>query len=298
MLASVIINNFNYGRYLKQAIDSALSQTYKMVEVVVVDDGSTDNSRAVMAEYGGSIKSVFKPNGGQSSALNAGFAASTGGIICLLDSDDWFFRNKIEAVAGHFASHRDIQWVFDPVEMSLPDGSTRKAPLYPKDVYVDMRDSAPRGKFGPTAPPTSGLSFGRELLGRVLPMSEDIRIGSDNYLKFVGTSLAPGVQLEQPLTAQRIHGANAGTLRQDKLLSKAQFNLLAARDLRLKFPSLARMGDKLFAMAAADYLRCRQRDAVCEATISSYLKQCSGRDVAEIALRTVYKVFQRMGSSG
>ena len=284
--------------YLKQAIDSALAQTFDKVEVVVVDDGSTDNSRAVIAGYGGLIKPVLKPNGGQSSALNAGFALSKGDVICLLDSDDWFFPDKIKAVTRHFMANREIQWVFDPVVRSLPDGSSVKVPSYPKDIYVDMRSLAPRGKFGPYAPPTSGLSFARELLQKILPMSEDIRIGSDNYLKFAGVALGPGLQLEQALTAQRIHATNAGTLRQDKLLTNAQFHLQIARDLKANFPNTARMGDRLFSRAAADFLRCAQRDALCEATIVSYMKKCSSRDLVEIFCRIGYHFFRRVGSSG
>ena len=78
---SVIINNYNYGHFLGAAIDSALTQTYAPIEVVVVDDGSTDDSRNVIAGYGSRIRAVLKVNGGQASAFNAGFAASTGAVI-------------------------------------------------------------------------------------------------------------------------------------------------------------------------------------------------------------------------
>ncbi|MCC2671779.1 MAG: glycosyl transferase, partial [Armatimonadetes bacterium] len=78
VLASVIINNYNYARYLPEAVESALAQTYPHTEVVVVDDGSTDHSRAVLAGYGDRLRTVFQENGGQASAFNAGFAASRG----------------------------------------------------------------------------------------------------------------------------------------------------------------------------------------------------------------------------
>src|SRR5579864_5011090 len=86
-LISVLINNHNYGRYLKAAIDSALDQTYPAVEIVVVDDGSTDNSRELIAAYGGRVIPVLQANGGQGSAFNAGVAASRGDILCFLDAD-------------------------------------------------------------------------------------------------------------------------------------------------------------------------------------------------------------------
>src|ERR1035438_2741424 len=77
-LMSVIIDNYNYGGFVRDAINSALDQTYPNVEVIVVDDGSTDNSREVISSFGNRVISVLKENGGQSSALNAGIARSSG----------------------------------------------------------------------------------------------------------------------------------------------------------------------------------------------------------------------------
>ncbi len=87
---SILINNYNYGRFLGEAIDSALAQTYRNIEIIVVDDGSTDNSCEIIAGYGDRIIPILKENGGQASAFNAGFAISTGEWIALLDSDDVF----------------------------------------------------------------------------------------------------------------------------------------------------------------------------------------------------------------
>ena len=77
-LVTIVVNNYNYARFLAEAIDSALAQTYAALEVVVVDDGSTDESREIIAQYGGRVIPVLKDNGGQASAFNAGFAAARG----------------------------------------------------------------------------------------------------------------------------------------------------------------------------------------------------------------------------
>ena len=69
---SIVIINYNYGQFLREAIDSALRQTYPHTEIIVVDDGSTDNSREIIASYGSKVLPVLKKNGGQRSALNAG----------------------------------------------------------------------------------------------------------------------------------------------------------------------------------------------------------------------------------
>src|SRR5256886_12063249 len=100
-LVSILINNYNYGRFLREAIDSALRQTYTNTEVIVVDDGSTDDSRPIIAGYGSRIVPVLKENGGQASAFNAGFAVSKGQWICFLDSDDFFAPAKAQAIADN-----------------------------------------------------------------------------------------------------------------------------------------------------------------------------------------------------
>src|SRR5262249_8062926 len=100
--ASIIINNYNYGRFLNDAINSALAQSYPNVEVIVVDDGSTDNSREIIAGYGDRIVPVLKENRGQPSAFNAGFATSGGDVILFLDSDDALLPTAVERAVGLF----------------------------------------------------------------------------------------------------------------------------------------------------------------------------------------------------
>ena len=110
-LVNIIINNYNYGRFLREAIDSALNQTYSNIEVIVVDDGSTDDSREIIAGYGKRIIPVLKKNGGQATAFNEGLKASQGEIICFLDADDWFAPNKVEVIIRQFESNPGFGWI-------------------------------------------------------------------------------------------------------------------------------------------------------------------------------------------
>ena len=87
-LFSIIINNYNYARFLGTAIESCLAQDQASVETIVVDDGSTDDARAVIERFGDRVRPLFKTNGGQASAFNAGFAVSRGKYVLFLDADD------------------------------------------------------------------------------------------------------------------------------------------------------------------------------------------------------------------
>ena len=101
-LVSIIVVNYNLSAYLASAIDCALAQTYPRLEVVVVDDGSTDSSRSIIERYQGRVKTVFKQNGGQSSAYNAGYEQSCGSIVFFLDGDDLLDSDAVAQVVPLF----------------------------------------------------------------------------------------------------------------------------------------------------------------------------------------------------
>lgn len=96
-LVSVIIPNFNYEEYVADAIESVLNQTYENIELIVVDDGSTDNSWKVINRYRDRLKLIKSKNGGVSSARNIGLTAIQGDYVAFLDSDDYWYPNKISS---------------------------------------------------------------------------------------------------------------------------------------------------------------------------------------------------------
>ena len=95
---SVLINNYNYGAFLPRAIDTALGQDGVRAEVIVVDDGSTDDSADIIRGYGDRIRPIFQQNGGQASAINAGVAAARAPVLTFLDADDWWAPDKLALV--------------------------------------------------------------------------------------------------------------------------------------------------------------------------------------------------------
>lgn len=95
-LVSAVIPNYNYAQYVAEAIESALDQTYQNMEVIVVDDGSEDDSLKVLEKFGDRINVISKQNAGVSAARNAGVAASSGEYVAFLDADDAWLPKKIE----------------------------------------------------------------------------------------------------------------------------------------------------------------------------------------------------------
>lgn len=248
MKFSVLINNFNYGQYLRPCIDSVLSQAHPDFEVVVVDDGSTDDSREILASYGKQIQTVLKENGGQASSFNAGFAAASGDIIFLLDADDAFLPGKLTRIAEIY-DRNEIDWCFDRVTTNEGD----QPPAELQVTLFDKRETLGKGGFPSLPVPTSGLSFRRDLLRQILPMSAaDGVVLSDNYLKFAAAFLGRGAIVETPLTFQRIHASNryTGTSRAKTL--RPQIMIATGLELARRYDGLQALGKSLVAGGIAE----------------------------------------------
>ncbi len=142
MTVSFIIPNYNHARFVRHAIDSALAQTYPDTEIIVVDDGSTDDSRAVLTEYGDRIHTIFQANAGLSGARNTGVAAATGEYIALLDADDTIEATYTQRMLQALAQHPEADGVYcgfrfvDHNDQSLSQVENRIVP--PEDLYAAM----------------------------------------------------------------------------------------------------------------------------------------------------------------
>lgn len=95
-LISVVIPTYNRAHYVCEAIDSVLAQTYKNIEIIAVDDGSTDNTKDIIQQYSSRIKYIYQNNAGPSAARNNGIKQSNGDLIAFLDSDDIWLAEKLE----------------------------------------------------------------------------------------------------------------------------------------------------------------------------------------------------------
>jgi glycosyltransferase involved in cell wall biosynthesis len=212
-LVSIIVNNYNYARFLRDAIDSALQQDYRNTEVIVVDDGSTDDSRDVILSYGDQLIPIFKENGGQASAMNVGFQRSRGEIVIFLDADDMLLPSTVGRVAEVFRNHPGVAKVM--YRMEIVDGSGTPTGTIKPSAHLPLRSGDLRRQvlsfpFDMTWMATSGNAFSARVLRDLLPVPEEpFRILADFYLSHTSALHGPVVFLPGEVGVYyRVHGGN------------------------------------------------------------------------------------------
>jgi glycosyltransferase involved in cell wall biosynthesis len=246
-LVSIIINNYNYDRFLSRTIDSALAQTYSNIEVIVVDDGSTDESRCIISSYGRQIIPVLKANSGQSSSFNEGFQASKGEIISFLDSDDLFHPEKIEKIVSFFVQNNliDLPAIFHNLFEAIDEKGVPTADFSLNSYCSDWSDLArirgdrhytvgdpyffdgeinkvctpdqvcefvARYRFVPfIGMPSSSVCISRTLADRLfpLPVYDYYKTNADNLMVRAASLLGSVYSTSLTLTQYRLHGSNA-----------------------------------------------------------------------------------------
>ncbi|MCA9408166.1 MAG: glycosyltransferase family 2 protein [Candidatus Omnitrophica bacterium] len=107
-LVSIIIPTYNHGRFICDAVDSVLAQTYNPMEIIVVDDGSTDNTQQQLKKYRNTIINIHKANQGLSAARNTGLQHAKGKIIAILDADDMWYPQKLDQQVQKMLSNQNI----------------------------------------------------------------------------------------------------------------------------------------------------------------------------------------------
>lgn len=205
---SVIVNNYNYECFLRTAIDSALEQTYPHVEVIVVDDCSTDGSRDMIASYGDRIIPILhKVNGKQGAAFNSGFTQSKGDIIIFLDADDYLYPKAVETIVKAWRS--DLAKVHYRLDVVDSEGKSLGI-SYPQGTRLNSGDISQlvleMGVYAGV--PTSGNAISRQALEQVMPIPSDFSTTSDDYLSVLIPLYGRVAAIELPLAAYCIHGDN------------------------------------------------------------------------------------------
>jgi glycosyltransferase involved in cell wall biosynthesis len=193
---SVVIPCYNYGRFVCEAVDSALSQTHPHAEVIVVDDGSTDDTRDRLVPYGDRIRYIRQENKGLSAARNTGIRHATGEWVALLDADDWWHKQKLEMQLQAVAGRDDVGLLGSPSGANLPE----TLPFVAHPNKLGVRDFLLSSRFGP-----SGAMIRRRCFDSVGLFNEELRSIEDRDMWLRIAARFPSVWLNSPCWWYRQH---------------------------------------------------------------------------------------------
>jgi glycosyltransferase involved in cell wall biosynthesis len=238
-LVSVLMTNHNGAAYIEQAVESVLSQTWDHLDLIVVDDGSTDHSWSILRRLASGdprITVIEKEHGGVATGWNAAFAASSGDVLCFLDADDLFLPGKVESAVDNL--RRDAGLFLHPLVHIDKEG--RPLPGVTRDSRIETGWIAPRILARGGLRRHGGMAFRREVADLLFPIPDGVgSLGPDAYLITLAALLARVAADPRRLGCYRIHGANihyrrqidAVTVRRDLALNEG---VTSAVNLRLR----------------------------------------------------------------
>jgi glycosyltransferase involved in cell wall biosynthesis len=212
MKTSCLISNYNYAKYLNDAISSAVNQTVKFDEIIIVDDASIDDSVDIISKFcqEANVTCIFKKqNQGQLASFNDAFLAATGDIIFFLDADDIYHEKYLEEALIFYKRHVECDFMFCAYEKFGAETGIFKAYDFDLDLGYSVLKTLCNGEWIGSI--TSTISIRRNILQKVLPITHinDWRVRADDCLVW-GSSLvsAKKFYMSKPLVKYRIHQSN------------------------------------------------------------------------------------------
>lgn len=239
---SVIIPNFNYADFLGQAIDSALAIDWPHVQVIVVDDGSTDGSRELIAGYGDRITPLLQANAGQFEAYNAGYKLADGDVVIFLDSDDLLDREVMREVAAVWrAGISKVQFRLRTVDGAGQSIGNTIPQFQGTPTPEEIRYWATLTTTYPT-PPGSGNAYAPDYLDKIFPLNDACGRPGDSICIAAAPFLGDVITIPSSLGCYRMHGRNDGAASK---LDANQFHLhvVRARQRQTYTQQVAKLAD-------------------------------------------------------
>jgi len=222
-LVSVIIPVYNGEKYLAEAIESVLAQTYRPIEIIIIDDGSTDGSANIAKRYTPPVRYYFQPNSGLSAAQNQGIHLTHGSFVAYLDSDDIWVQYKLTQQMNAFDANANsnLDMVFGHVEQFLSPELKEKSETIPGHAEEIMPGYS-----------TGTMLIKRDVFLRVGLFDTQWRVGDfiDWYSKAIEQGLK-SLMLPDVLMKRRIHENNMG-VRERKYQTDYVYILKASLDRR------------------------------------------------------------------
>lgn len=217
-LVSVIVPVYNGARYLSESLDSALAQDYSGLEVVVVDDGSTDDTPAILERYvqrhGGRVRGIRQANRGAAAARNAALLAARGEYIAFLDADDLWAPNKVGIQVRHLERHPDVDLVYSAWTVVESTAAAARARAMMADTSDGEIDEAGSGwlyneLLTDCLLHTTTVILRRRLLESVGLFDAELRRGQDYDYWLRASRVTRIHKLRSALSIYRLHDSNS-----------------------------------------------------------------------------------------
>lgn len=209
---TVLIDTYNHEKFIERAIRSVLDQDMPMddVEILVVDDGSTDRTPEIVRQFEPRVRLICKGNGGQATAFNLGFSQSRGEIIATLDGDDWWAKEKLRKVLEAFEANPDLGIVGHGFHEEYTDGRPHGLILPGKPYKLCLTSDEDAELFRHLAAffGTSRMAVRKHIVDRILPVPEGLVFEADEYVFTLAPALGPAMILNEPLCNYVIHSGN------------------------------------------------------------------------------------------
>lgn len=229
---SVLIDTFNHERFIEEAVQSVLGQDFPASEreILVVDDGSTDKTPAILRTFEPQIRVLRKMNGGQASAFNLGIPECKGEIVAFLDADDWWAPGKLTATTNAFVTSPEVGLVgHGIVEVFANGAEIRQVLRHGPRFRVNSTKGAHLFRLRKAFFGTSRMALRASILRTIGKVSEAFWVQADEYLFTLGAVFSEALVLPEALTYYRIHGANGFLVSQDNVAGlRRKYQVLSA----------------------------------------------------------------------
>jgi glycosyltransferase involved in cell wall biosynthesis len=203
-LVTAVIATYNYGRFVTQAVESVLAQTYENIEVIVVDDGSDDDTREQLAPYMDRIRYIYQENQSVAAARNTGIRAAAGDLIAFLDADDVWHPQKLELQMEYLVDHPSVALVaVERLAASAASWPPTNGLVHPRACPITVEQLVLRPLFAP-----SGVLVRKHCFDAVGFFDTNLRNAEDYDMWIRIACRFPIVKLDVPLWWYRVHGAN------------------------------------------------------------------------------------------
>ncbi len=210
-LVTALIDTYNHQAFIEKAVESVLQQDFPadQLEVLVVDDGSTDQTPEILKKFAPRVRILTKPNGGQASAFNFAIPQARGEIIAFLDGDDWWLPGKLSAIVEAVNANPAVGLIGHGIIEVFADGRERTDMQREVSQFrLNTAVAAETFRMRKCFLGTSRMAYRAEILRQIGPIPETLKFEADEYLFTLAGVFADVLVLPQPLTCYRLHDNN------------------------------------------------------------------------------------------